>query len=99
MHMQLCQKPGAVPEEKMDTAVELFEREEAPQGRVILAQGATCNRLYIVRGGIVEAMQGDQKAPLRESGGFTFFGDDAMMVSACMRTWLFLTGLACAQRP
>ena len=64
----------------MDTAVELFEREEASQGKVILAEGAICNRLYIVRGGAVNGTSDGQPATLRESGGFTFFGDEAMMV-------------------
>ena len=79
--VQICQKPGTVAEEKMDTAVELFEREELASGKAILTEGETCSRLYIVRGGSVNATgPGGEKATLREAGGFIFFGDDAMMV-------------------
>ena len=67
----------------MDTAVELFEREEMSLGKVILPEGVMSNRLYIVRGGTVTATTEGKSAVLRESGGFTFFGDEAMMVRGC----------------
>lgn len=84
----MCKSPGPVSEEKMDTAIDLFEREDAAHDKELLTEGATNNRLYIVRGGAVEATCNGQPATLREAGGFTFFGDDSMMVSSLSRACL-----------
>lgn len=86
----MCKSPGPVSEEKLDTAIDQFEREDAAHGKVLLAEGTANNRLYIVRGGAVEATSDGQPATLREAGGFTFFGDDSMMVGCCA----FMLGLA-----
>lgn len=80
--VQTCETPTAVSEEKLDAAIELFEREEVGSGKVIVAEGSIHNRLYIVRGGAVVASTAEgQKANLQEAGGFTFFGDQAILVS------------------
>lgn len=67
-------------EEKLDTAIELFEREELPSGSAVLTEGQACTRLYIVRGGSVQATAAGEPATLRQAGGFFFFGDHDMMV-------------------
>ncbi|KAK9795533.1 hypothetical protein WJX73_010591 [Symbiochloris irregularis] len=77
--LKTCKSPGPVSEEKVDTAIDLFEREDAAHDKELLTEGATNNRLYIVRGGAVEATCNGQPATLREAGGFTFFGDESMM--------------------
>ena len=78
--LQACDGPKKVPEDKMETATELFEREDVTTGKVVLAEGQACNRLYIVRGGAVQATTAGETVPLREAGGFTFFGDHAVLV-------------------
>ena len=78
--LQTCKSPGTLNEEKLDTAIDLFDRNELPKGNIILTEGSSNTRLYIVRGGTVEATSGGETVQLQQSGGFTYFGDDAMMV-------------------
>ncbi|MEW5320291.1 MAG: hypothetical protein WDW38_011373 [Sanguina aurantia] len=74
----------ALKQEQMENILDRFDaREELHQGDVIMQQGDTIEKMFVVKIGEVQLMSKDNEvvedpAFLKELGGFKFFGDGAL---------------------
>ena len=80
--LQFSKAFKGLPQDRIEEAFDRFAREEFRQGQQIVKEGEPVSKMYIVKMGELVCTRGGQPVTaIQEAGGFSYFGEQAVLVS------------------